>query len=742
MMKKGISYKGNTFYKLMLCFFIFTFVSILSLAAVYINNIYQSNKMLKKSYDDMAEKMADNFQHQVIDYYQFAGETILGIEALQPLLAYESLENAPELEEFMMEMRITNFFQTPEGDLIFLYLKNSGETIGPSGRVTDRLEPLITQRLGITMDMWTELTQTGREPFSFFVITDQMDFGRLMIAKEISPGLVYIGAYRDSNIHDLLDSYYIPDDSEVLLNTPNNSHLSLHYGMEHPDYEELSYLIGHSEHSLVYNDTTYFKYETFFAENSIRQTILIPDNISARWNYILLSVILIAALLLVLGTVLSHFIASRIYRPIQTLIQKLPIEETDKNGHEFLMIDKVVQALHEKTMTYEQRISMQNKLLADSLLLRLMKRDLTYSGEIEQALKNADFPVDLQAYTVLFIQPEMLETDDRIIDQNTFTAICRDVFERLGYFVFLIEELGYFVAVLDLGNREAELFQQLVEIHKALSEKLNIPATVACSEIHHNIIDLPTAYAEAHLTLEQSILIGEYGTVKHFSRQEENWQKKTIGQQLVNKAMKLIQYIQVEDYDQVKQCLQEMFQYLSEHEPQSVGILQKQIRYILDTIAFAENYQEIPHNDLSRLLNQSAIAIDKNNLKKIFQKIYLHFDKTQKNYLEQTGNHKVINIPEYIKKNSADPNLSAGAVAEHFNISVSWMSNLLKRELNTSFLDCLHKSRIENAKALILKTENTIHDIAEMVGYSNSMTMIRAFKRYEGVTPGWYRASK
>ena len=80
-------------------------------------------------------------------------------------------------------------------------------------------------------------------------------------------------------------------------------------------------------------------------------------------------------------------------------------------------------------------------------------------------------------------------------------------------------------------------------------------------------------------------------------------------------------------------------------------------------------------------------------------------------------------------------------MAEHFHISLPVLSNLFKSELNVGFLDYLHKFRIERAKELIVHTDHTIGDISAMVGYANSMTMNRAFKRYEGVTPGWYRQS-
>ena len=101
---------------------------------------------------------------------------------------------------------------------------------------------------------------------------------------------------------------------------------------------------------------------------------------------------------------------------------------------------------------------------------------------------------------------------------------------------------------------------------------------------------------------------------------------------------------------------------------------------------------------------------------------------------------RIDKIVQYIQKNYTDPNISARSVAEHFEISISWMSNLFKRELNIGFLDCLHRYRIDEAKTLIGNTDESIHKIAEKVGYANYVTMSRAFKRYEGVTPRSYRA--
>lgn len=57
-----------------------------------------------------------------------------------------------------------------------------------------------------------------------------------------------------------------------------------------------------------------------------------------------------------------------------------------------------------------------------------------------------------------------------------------------------------------------------------------------------------------------------------------------------------------------------------------------------------------------------------------------------------------------------------------------------KKNTGNTFLEYLHKRRIEAAKTLIRTTPISLTEIAVQVGYDNALTM-RAFKKYEGVTP-------
>ena len=89
--------------------------------------------------------------------------------------------------------------------------------------------------------------------------------------------------------------------------------------------------------------------------------------------------------------------------------------------------------------------------------------------------------------------------------------------------------------------------------------------------------------------------------------------------------------------------------------------------------------------------------------------------------------------------NFRDSGLSLTALAEEFGMSVSTLSREFQKNLGQGFLDSLHQMRIEEAKYAIENTNASLNDIAISVGYTNTLTMTRAFKKYLGCTPGSFR---
>ncbi len=160
-------------------------------------------------------------------------------------------------------------------------------------------------------------------------------------------------------------------------------------------------------------------------------------------------------------------------------------------------------------------------------------------------------------------------------------------------------------------------------------------------------------------------------------------------------------------------------------------------------------YQEIASEteplSLSRLENNAITAIKAHAYKDaivILQSIETEIHRSKqddsKNVLPSSSLAR--SISAYILENYRDSNLSAGTIAEHFGLSASSLSQLFKKNVDSGVLDEIHRLRIQSAKNLLLEG-NTVQDTANMVGYCNTRTMIRAFKRLVGMTPTEYKES-
>ncbi|THF76265.1 helix-turn-helix domain-containing protein [Cohnella fermenti] len=96
-------------------------------------------------------------------------------------------------------------------------------------------------------------------------------------------------------------------------------------------------------------------------------------------------------------------------------------------------------------------------------------------------------------------------------------------------------------------------------------------------------------------------------------------------------------------------------------------------------------------------------------------------------------------IADYLRTEYRDPQMSLESTAERFGMNPSYLGQLLKKEMNRTFLQFLSEVRIERAKQLLADPNVQIQDVAACVGYGNRSTFIRIFKAQVGSTPSDYR---
>lgn len=115
------------------------------------------------------------------------------------------------------------------------------------------------------------------------------------------------------------------------------------------------------------------------------------------------------------------------------------------------------------------------------------------------------------------------------------------------------------------------------------------------------------------------------------------------------------------------------------------------------------------------------------------------FDQFEQDYHMQEPASKFSQIKDYIDAHYRDCNLDAAQICDQFDISPSYLSQLFRRETGNTMLDYIHSLRISLVKDLMLQTSLPLQEIAQRSGYFSTWTLIRTFKKYEGITPGEYR---
>ncbi|MDD9269243.1 helix-turn-helix domain-containing protein [Paenibacillus sp. GCM10023248] len=112
--------------------------------------------------------------------------------------------------------------------------------------------------------------------------------------------------------------------------------------------------------------------------------------------------------------------------------------------------------------------------------------------------------------------------------------------------------------------------------------------------------------------------------------------------------------------------------------------------------------------------------------------------------LSQNRRHHALmrEIRSYVAENFTDPNLSLTLLSDRFQINSKYLSQLFKEELGENFSDLLISLRMEFAKKLLVETMETVQDISVRVGYTNSISFSRIFKKCVGLSPGQFRESQ
>lgn len=88
-------------------------------------------------------------------------------------------------------------------------------------------------------------------------------------------------------------------------------------------------------------------------------------------------------------------------------------------------------------------------------------------------------------------------------------------------------------------------------------------------------------------------------------------------------------------------------------------------------------------------------------------------------------------------------NISLDDVAEYLDLHPNYVSSLVKRETEQTFVQYLRSVRIDKAKVLLHDLPNLpLEQVARTIGFDSPSHFYKVFKQQIGITPGSYRLAK
>lgn len=144
--------------------------------------------------------------------------------------------------------------------------------------------------------------------------------------------------------------------------------------------------------------------------------------------------------------------------------------------------------------------------------------------------------------------------------------------------------------------------------------------------------------------------------------------------------------------------------------------------------------EETVYGKLEQLSKETDILLRFNRLNAIFSYIC---DKVREETDESNERLKT-RIEAYISANYTSADMGLAKIAEEFGYAGSYFSKLFKDYFHENFVNYLERVRVEKICQL-LKTEETMEQIAAKTGYNSVHVMRSAFKRMKGMTPKEYK---
>ncbi|WP_026486087.1 helix-turn-helix domain-containing protein [Caldanaerobius polysaccharolyticus] len=449
-----------------------------------------------------------------------------------------------------------------------------------------------------------------------------------------------------------------------------------------------------------------------------------------------------------IGLIISYYIAGKSYKPVKEILSyinsdRLSVLPDDKYD-DYKTIYSVIRKSYSDIAAYKEEIKKYKPVFRQDLLMRLLNGSIL-NVPLEELSKNTDIDLNFDLFSVILVNLNFKDasqgTDVEMgLLRLTVMRNIEDALNRIGA-GYIMELSGGLIGVIFTQDGDVEacrgdlgVFSQ--EVKEFVESELHFKVNIGVGNIYLDYKNIATSYEEARIALDYAILKG-----MDILFYEDIKVENVIYDFPVQKEISLTNCIKAGDDIHAMQIIDELYRENICEKRLSLQMMKYFVYDIYSTVlkaayeinAFGMYNIFDTHSDF---LICGSIKCSIEKIKALVENICINVNSRKK------GNKKLFEeIISYIDGNFTDIDISLDKVAEHFNLSSQYLSRFFKEHAGFNYIDYLNKKRIERAKSLLSNSNCRIKDVAYKSGFENVNTFIKVFKKYEGITPGQFRAS-
>lgn len=474
-------------------------------------------------------------------------------------------------------------------------------------------------------------------------------------------------------------------------------------------------------------------------------------------NWFMLALVSIS---IIISLCFALIIGKRIYNPIQTLIQIIGAKQNlsekrlrTSSEREFPFILSAIEEFSKKEEKLKEELQKNLPVMRQNFLTNILHTRTDHHEDQRRKLRDYGINFSDEDYfsSVLIIDnyADFIKKYPEI-DQNLYRyfieKISEEILSEKFNVVCINSDSSDIIIVCNSCQKynEKELYEIALTAFKTISQQikkhLDITVSIGIGAYVKQFGHIADSYQAALQALELRAYKGNCSIICSWQFKTEKSMDSTIFKKRREFEQSMIIAVKGADFAKITQTLDEFFVFIRKYENYPFVLAQHIILELLTSLTHESAELGITGtSDEDVELYNKVMQFDTlDQLEAWITKYTQELISLLKEQLNQ--NHPDISnqIVDYINQNY-NKEISLNGIADKLNLDSSYVSRLFKQKTGVKFMEYLISLRIEKAKDLLIHSSLSVKDIGKTVGYNNTHSFIRIFKKNEGLTPGKFR---